>query len=153
MSRDARKPGSSVFPTRSDINRCVQSQKKVRSLKFRIKEEEKLYYPSGENKGADLRLCFRIGKIPVFSQCGSINLHVVYQITCFMFQGTSCYSFWISKPTVSTVRKQAWLKRGKVIDAHGFSQLYSYHFRFTFISNCDIFLIVTFHVFQRHSTE
>ena len=39
-----------------------------------------MYYPSGENKGADqlrsyceadLRLCFRIGKITVFSRCGS----------------------------------------------------------------------------------
>ena len=39
-----------------------------------------MYYPSSENKGADqlggyreagLRLCFRIGKDPVFSWCGS----------------------------------------------------------------------------------
>ena len=39
-----------------------------------------MYYPCSENKGADqlrgyreadLRLCFRIGKIPVFSRCGS----------------------------------------------------------------------------------
>ena len=39
-----------------------------------------MYYPSGENKGADqlrsyceadLRLCFRLGKNPVFSRCGS----------------------------------------------------------------------------------
>ena len=39
-----------------------------------------MYYPSSENKGADqlrgyreadLRLCFRIGKNPVFSRCGS----------------------------------------------------------------------------------
>ena len=44
------------------------------------REEEKLYYPNSENKGADqlrsyceadLRLCFRIGKSPVFSICGS----------------------------------------------------------------------------------
>ena len=61
---------SSGFPTRSDTNRPVQSQKQARSLKFRIKEEERLYYPCSENKGAyqlrsyceaDLRLCFRIG--------------------------------------------------------------------------------------------
>ena len=41
-----------------------------------------MYYPSSENKGADqlrsyceadLRLCFRIGKNPVFSRCGSFN--------------------------------------------------------------------------------
>ena len=40
-----------------------------------------MYYPCSENKGADqlrgyreadLRLCFRIGKIPVLSRCGSI---------------------------------------------------------------------------------
>ena len=71
---------SSRFPIRSDINGSVQSQKMIKSLKFRIYEEEKLYYPSGETKGADqlrsycesdLRLCFRICKIPVFSRCGS----------------------------------------------------------------------------------
>ena len=57
------------FLTRSDTNRPVQSQKQARSLKFRIYEEEKLYYPCSENKGADqlnsfceadLCLCFRI---------------------------------------------------------------------------------------------
>ena len=39
-----------------------------------------MYYPCSENKGADqlrgyreadLRLCFRLGKNPVFSRCGS----------------------------------------------------------------------------------
>ena len=57
----------------------------ARGLKFRIYVEEGLYYPYGENKGADqlrdhregdreadLRLCFRIYKKPVFSQRGSI---------------------------------------------------------------------------------
>ena len=67
---------SSGFPTRSDTNWPAQAQKRVRSLKFRILVEEELYYPSSENKGADqlrgyreadLRLCFRIGKNPVFS--------------------------------------------------------------------------------------
>ena len=42
-----------------------------------------MYYPSSENKGADqlrgyreadLRLCFRLGKNPVFSRCGSYNI-------------------------------------------------------------------------------
>ena len=60
------------FPTRSDTNPPVQLQKKARSLKFRIYEEEELYYLSSENKGADqlciyctadLSLCFCIGKI------------------------------------------------------------------------------------------
>ena len=52
-----------------DTNRPVQSQKMARSLKFWIYVEQGLYmyYPSSENKGADLRLCFCIGKIPVFS--------------------------------------------------------------------------------------
>ena len=51
-------------------------------LKFRIHEVEGLYYPCSKNKGADqlrgyreadLRLCFRICKKPVFSRRGSIN--------------------------------------------------------------------------------
>ena len=41
-----------------------------------------MYYPCSENKGADqlrgyreadLRLCFRLGKTPVFSRCGSFD--------------------------------------------------------------------------------
>ena len=44
---------SSGFPTRSDTNRPIQSQKQARSFKFRIYEEEKLHYPCSENKGAD----------------------------------------------------------------------------------------------------
>ena len=74
---------SSGFTTRSDTNRPVQKQ--ARNLKFRILEEEKLYYPCSENKGtdqlhsyceADLRLCFRIGigKYPVFSWRSSFDV-------------------------------------------------------------------------------
>ena len=79
MSCDERKPVLG-FPTRYDTNRPVQSQKKARSSKFQIYEEEELYYPCSENKGADqlrsyceadLRLCFRIGKNPGFSRRGS----------------------------------------------------------------------------------
>ena len=64
------------FSNRSDTNWPVQAQKRARSLKFRIKVEEELYYPSSENKGADqlrgyreadLRLCFRICRLLVFS--------------------------------------------------------------------------------------
>ena len=40
------------FPNRSDRNQAVQSQKIARSLLFRTKEEEGLYYPCSENKGA-----------------------------------------------------------------------------------------------------
>ena len=55
----------------------------ARGLKFRIYKEEGLYYLCSENKGADqlrgyreadLRLCFRIYKKPVFSQRGSYSL-------------------------------------------------------------------------------
>ena len=55
----------------------------ARDMKFRILKAEGLYYPSGENKGADqlrghreadLRLCFRICKNPVFSRRGSYDI-------------------------------------------------------------------------------
>ena len=68
--------GSSGFPTRSDTNRPVQSQKMVRGWKFWFLEEEGLYYLCSKNKGADqlrsyreagLRLCFRTCKLLVFS--------------------------------------------------------------------------------------
>ena len=61
------------FPNRSDTNQAVQQ---ARSLKFRIYEEEEVYYPCSDNKGADqlhgyreadLRLCFRICRLLVFS--------------------------------------------------------------------------------------
>ena len=70
-----RKPVFGV-PTRSDTNRAVQPQKMARGLKFRIKEEEGLYYPCSKIKGADqirgyreadLRLCIGVCKKPVFS--------------------------------------------------------------------------------------
>ena len=49
-------------------------------MKFRIKVEEELYYPSSETKGADqlrsyceadLRLCFRLDRLLVFPCGGS----------------------------------------------------------------------------------
>ena len=64
------------FRSRSDTDQAVQSQKQARSLKFGILEEEELYSPCSENKGADqlrgyreadLRLCFRICRWLVFS--------------------------------------------------------------------------------------
>ena len=54
----------------------------ARCLKFRILEEEGLFYLGSENKGAyqlrgdreaDLRLCFCICKTPLFSRRGSNN--------------------------------------------------------------------------------
>ena len=72
--------GSSGFPTRPTTKRAVQQQKMARGLKLWIKKVKGLYYPCSENKGADhlrvyreadLRLCFRICKKPVFSRQGS----------------------------------------------------------------------------------
>ena len=64
------------FLTRSDTNQAVQPHKMARGLKFRIKEEEGLYYLCSKNKGADqlrgyyaadLCFCFWICNKPVFS--------------------------------------------------------------------------------------
>ena len=62
-----------IYEPRCEKNglRGVQPQKMARGLKFRILEVEGLYYLCIENKGADLRLCFRICKKPVFSRRGS----------------------------------------------------------------------------------
>ena len=63
-----RKPGF-AFPTRSDINLTLQPQKMARGLQFWNQEEDGLYYPCSESKGADqlhsyseaaLHLCFCI---------------------------------------------------------------------------------------------
>ena len=79
ISLSMRKPTMWVS-NRSDINQPVQSQKQARSMKFWIKEEEGLYYMCSENKGADqlssyctadLRLCFHLCKLLVFSCGGS----------------------------------------------------------------------------------
>ena len=65
-----------LVPTWSDSNQAVQLQKMATGLKFRIYKVEGLYYLCSENKGADqlhgyreadLRLCFRICKMLVFS--------------------------------------------------------------------------------------
>ena len=61
------------FPNRSDTNRADGLRLKNLDLELEVEE---LFYLSSENKGADqlrsyceadLRLCFRICKIPVFS--------------------------------------------------------------------------------------
>ena len=72
MSHNVRKPTMWIL-TRSDTNQAVQPLEMARGLKFCTKEVEVLYYPSSENKGADLRLCFRICKMLVFSRHGSYN--------------------------------------------------------------------------------
>ena len=65
----------------------------AKGLKFRIQVVEGLYYPYSENKGtdqlrsycaADLRLCFRICKRPVFSQRDSYDPH--HEKILFMHQ-------------------------------------------------------------------
>ena len=79
------------FPNRSDTNQAVQAQKMARDWKFRIKEEDKVYYPCSENKGADqllsyceadLRLCFRICKLLVFPCGGSFIELVLNLVSC-----------------------------------------------------------------------
>ena len=79
---------SSGFPTSYNTNRAVQSQKIVRGLKFWIEIGKGLYYPCTENKGADqlhgyreadMRLCFRICKKPVFSRRGSFRTLLIWQ--------------------------------------------------------------------------
>ena len=72
------------FPNRSDTNRPVQAQKRARSLKFRIKVGEELYYPSSENKGADQLLCFRICRLLVFPRGGSNTVQIAEDIS-FIF--------------------------------------------------------------------
>ena len=82
MSRLVGKP-TMWFPNRSDTNWAVQAQKMARDWKFWIQKVEELYYPCSENKGADqlrsyceadLRLCFRICRLLVFSLGGSNHL-------------------------------------------------------------------------------
>ena len=81
-----RKPTMWIL-TRSYTNQPVQPLEMARSWKFCIKEVEGLYYPSSENKGADqrrcyheadLRLCFRICRLLVFSCHGSDRHNNVY---------------------------------------------------------------------------
>ena len=66
-SREARKTG-----LQSSRPGLTQTGKQARSLKFRVQEEDELYYPCSENKDADqlcsycradVRLCYRIGKL------------------------------------------------------------------------------------------
>ena len=94
---DARKP---VFGVSDQVrqNRHVQSQNKARSLKFWINVEEELYYPCSENKGtdqlcsniscaADLRLCFRLGKI----RFSGVAAHLVYKMAVHR-NAESCFA-------------------------------------------------------------
>ena len=93
MSQCARKTIIRV-PTRSDINRAVQSQKMVGGWKFCICKVEELYYPCSENKGADqlrshceadLRPCFRLCRLLVFPCGGSyFNSFFIIKQDCIL---------------------------------------------------------------------
>ena len=75
------KTDQSLFSNTPNKPRCEKtglrgSLNMARGMKFHIQKVEGLYYPCSENKGADqlcgyreadLRLCFRIYKNPVFS--------------------------------------------------------------------------------------
>ena len=95
MSHLAGKP-TIWFPNRSDTNQAVQAYKQARSLKFWIYEEEEVCYPCSENKGADqlqsyceadLRLCFCICRLLVFSQGGS---NVLTGVRHYLIQNSFC---------------------------------------------------------------
>ena len=68
---------SSGFPTRSDTNPPMQLQKMARSMKISASKRRRVVlYLCSKNNGADqlcsyctadLCVCFRIGKNPVFS--------------------------------------------------------------------------------------
>ena len=79
------------FPTRPDINRPVQLQKQARSLKFWSYEEEELYYPSSENKGADqLRGYLICVFVFAYADCWfshvAAHLSLLFQIVSFSSQ-------------------------------------------------------------------
>ena len=58
------------FPTRSDTNRAVQSQKMVRGWKFWIQKVEESYYPCRENKGViSLAVTAKLICVFVFRLC------------------------------------------------------------------------------------
>ena len=76
MSLVVKKRPSGFTTTWSDTNRAVQSLNMARGFKFQVQKVEGLYFPCSKNKGADqlrvhceadLRLCFRLNKNPVFS--------------------------------------------------------------------------------------
>ena len=88
----SRENWSSGFSTRSDTNQSVQSQKRARTFKFRIYEEEEVHYLCSENKGADqlhsycegdLQLCFRIGKIRFSQDVAHLYISIKCVIKCF----------------------------------------------------------------------
>ena len=56
------------FPTRSDTNQSVQSQKMAEKLEIlHLERLEELYYQCSENKGDDASLFSHLCKILVFS--------------------------------------------------------------------------------------
>ena len=79
-------------PTRSNTNRAVQSQKMARGLKFCIYEEEGLYYPCSENKGADQLHGYPFFMPPTLKKWGTYWFRLVRLCVCvyvFMFEISS----------------------------------------------------------------
>ena len=112
------------FPNRSDTNRSVQLQKQARSLKFWSEVEEELYYPSSENKGADqlrsyceadLRLCFRLGRLLVFP-CGCSFL-INTEITALFLIKTHHYFHFNNRIRFSTAFKAISIST-RILQAH-----------------------------------
>ena len=93
MSRDVRKP---VFGVSNQVRHkpaCAPIEDGLMKLEILDlgRRGTLLYYPCSENKGADqlssyckadLRLCFRMGNNPVFSQCGSNGLKTKCLFVC-----------------------------------------------------------------------
>ena len=100
------------FPNRSDANRSIQLQKQARSLKFRIKVEEELYYTSSESKGADqlrsyceadLRLCFRLCRLLVFPWGGSNNFVMIPATYATLMLGSNRSEFDVKMETFTSL--------------------------------------------------
>ena len=115
----SRENQSSGFPAMSNTIRAVQLQKMAGGLKFLLEEVEVLYYLCSENKGADqlrcfreadlsdLRLCFRICKMLVFSY-GMIGNNLT-QSQCLLFIHTG---------TPLLYSKNGWYTVKSLINAH-----------------------------------
>ena len=131
-------------PNRSDTNRAVQSQNKVKSLKVWLKkkrnctilvwfkEEEELYYPCSENPGADelrsyceadLRLCFCICRLLYRGSFKSISFKLgnVQRVIYFVNPAT-CPLCWgillgLKKPSVesNTIDKTVQENKGQMM--------------------------------------
>ena len=87
-----------------------------------------MYYPSSENKGADqlrsyceadLRLCFRLGKNPVFSRCGSFQHyttpHDLLSDKSILYNDSACIITFFSGKLIIDLDLQSELARSLLI--------------------------------------